>query len=389
MMWTTTGNLTNVAEQRASSTSAWRCCRRSKRRGSPTGGGNFYIFKNIDARSSATRRSSSSSGSPRRSARPSGGSTPATSPSGPAAWETPEMKKYVARVPAGRRRARPAAVRRWPELSTHDNQRVTKALNDGLQAALTGTKSAGQALKDAQREATPSCARYAEPDQRSHGPPHVRAARSSRQPARMRSTPGCCCCRRWCCSRSSRTIRRSRTLGTASTPPRAAAGRRTSSGSDNYRAADRRPGVLAGRWSTTCCTPLGTIPLLDRAGAGRWRSGSTSASPGRGFLRMAYFTPTVLPMIAAPTSGCSSTRRDTACSSRCTGLFGLPSHNWLGSPSTALAGVIVVSIWKEAGFFMIFYLAALQSIPPHLAEAAAIEGASRWHYLPPHHVLRC
>jgi sn-glycerol 3-phosphate transport system substrate-binding protein len=39
------------------------------------------------------------------------------------------------------------------ELSTHDNQRVTKALNDGLQAALTGTKPADQAMKDAQREA--------------------------------------------------------------------------------------------------------------------------------------------------------------------------------------------------------------------------------------------
>ena len=39
------------------------------------------------------------------------------------------------------------------ELSTHDNQRVTKALNDGLQAALTGTKTPEQALKDAQREA--------------------------------------------------------------------------------------------------------------------------------------------------------------------------------------------------------------------------------------------
>ena len=39
------------------------------------------------------------------------------------------------------------------ELSTHDNQRVTKALNDGLQAALTGTKTPEVAMKDAQREA--------------------------------------------------------------------------------------------------------------------------------------------------------------------------------------------------------------------------------------------
>ena len=53
----------------------------------------------------------------------------------------------------------PAAVARdqlpyaKAELSTHDNQRVTKALNDGLQAALTGSKPADQAMKDAQREA--------------------------------------------------------------------------------------------------------------------------------------------------------------------------------------------------------------------------------------------
>ena len=38
------------------------------------------------------------------------------------------------------------------ELSTHDNQRVTKALNDNLQAALSGTKTPEAALKDAQRE---------------------------------------------------------------------------------------------------------------------------------------------------------------------------------------------------------------------------------------------
>jgi len=53
----------------------------------------------------------------------------------------------------------PAAVARdqlkyaVAELSTHDNQRVTKALNDGLQAALTGAKSAEVAMQDAQAEA--------------------------------------------------------------------------------------------------------------------------------------------------------------------------------------------------------------------------------------------
>ena len=48
--------------------------------------------------------------------------------------------------------------------------------------------------------------------------------------------------------------------------------------------------------------------------------------------------------------------------------------------STALACVTVVAVWKEAGFFMIFYLAALQTLNPSLKEAAAIEGASRWYF---------
>jgi sn-glycerol 3-phosphate transport system permease protein len=61
------------------------------------------------------------------------------------------------------------------------------------------------------------------------------------------------------------------------------------------------------------------------------------------------------------------------------GLFGLSAHNWLGDSDTAL-WCVMVAIWKEAGFFMIFYLAALQQISPRLAEAAAVEGASRWYF---------
>jgi len=59
-------------------------------------------------------------------------------------------------------------------------------------------------------------------------------------------------------------------------------------------------------------------------------------------------------------------------------LFGGHATNWLGSQSTALGAIMVVTVWKEAGFFMIFYLAALQQIPPDLKEAADIEGASRF-----------
>jgi sn-glycerol 3-phosphate transport system permease protein len=101
---------------------------------------------------------------------------------------------------------------------------------------------------------------------------------------------------------------------------------------------------------------------------------------GRTFLRMAYFTPTVLPMIAVANIWLFFFTPQYGLLEQATSLVGLPPHNWLGDPSTALACITVVAVWKEAGFFMIFYLAALQTLNPSLREAAAIEGASRWYF---------
>jgi sn-glycerol 3-phosphate transport system permease protein len=99
---------------------------------------------------------------------------------------------------------------------------------------------------------------------------------------------------------------------------------------------------------------------------------------GRTLIRMAYFTPTILPMIAVANIWLFFYTPQYGLLEQISGAFGLASHNWLGSQDTALLAVTIVAIWKEAGFFMIFYLAALQSISPSLAEAAALEGASRW-----------
>ncbi|QGX99223.1 sugar ABC transporter permease [Roseovarius faecimaris] len=107
---------------------------------------------------------------------------------------------------------------------------------------------------------------------------------------------------------------------------------------------------------------------------------ANSKIPARGFVRTAYFTPTVLPMIAAANLWLFFYTPGLGVLDQFFGLFGLPSINWLGQPETALWAVIIVTIWKEAGFFMIFYLAALQTIPEDLKEAADIEGASRWTY---------
>jgi sn-glycerol 3-phosphate transport system permease protein len=101
---------------------------------------------------------------------------------------------------------------------------------------------------------------------------------------------------------------------------------------------------------------------------------------GRAFLRLAYFTPTVLPMIAVANIWLFFYTPTYGLLEQVGSAFGLPSRNWLGDPASALAAITVVAVWKEAGFFMIFYLAALQGINPSLREAAAIEGAGRWFF---------
>ncbi len=55
----------------------------------------------------------------------------------------------------------------------------------------------------------------------------------------------------------------------------------------------------------------------------------------------------------------------------------LPGLKWLRSPDTALISIIVMSVWKNMGLNMVIYLAGLQGIPPHLYEAAEIDGAGR------------
>ncbi|HZS81948.1 MAG TPA: ABC transporter substrate-binding protein [Stellaceae bacterium] len=150
MMWTTTGNLTNV-KAKAPFPFGVAQLPAHARPGSPTGGGNFYIFKKTtpEQRQAALKFVEFMT-SPERAAE--WGIKTGYVAVRPDAWETPAMKEYVASFPAAAV-ARDQLASAVAEFSTHENQRVTKALNDGLQAALTGTKTPAQAMKDAQREA--------------------------------------------------------------------------------------------------------------------------------------------------------------------------------------------------------------------------------------------
>jgi len=149
-------------------------------------------------------------------------------------------------------------------------------------------------------------------------------------------------------------------------------------GFGNYAALARDP-IFWKVLGNNLAFALGTIPTSIALAMlmAIWVNGKL---PARALVRMSYFTPTILPMIAVANLWLFFYTPQIGLLDKLTALFGAPSHNWLGDPHTVMTCLAVMTVWKEAGFFMIFYLAALQSLPPELEEAAKMEGSSRWYF---------
>jgi sn-glycerol 3-phosphate transport system permease protein len=149
-------------------------------------------------------------------------------------------------------------------------------------------------------------------------------------------------------------------------------------GLDNYSAMVQDP-IFWQALKNNAWFALGTIPA-SIALAVCMALLVNRALPGRALVRMSYFAPTILAMVAVANIWLFIFAPQIGLLNQALSALGGTPHNWLGQPDTVLASVTMVAVWKEAGFFMIFYLAALQNMPANLAEAAAIEGASRWYY---------
>ena len=151
MIWHTTGNLTNIRAN-AKFPFGVAMLPADVRRGSPTGGGTFYMFKNTSpAQRAAAKLFLKWVTSPERAA--AWGIATGYVATRPDAWETPAMKAYVADFPAAAV-ARDQLAFAVPEFSTHDNQRVTQAFDNETQAAMLGRKTVAAALDDAQTNAS-------------------------------------------------------------------------------------------------------------------------------------------------------------------------------------------------------------------------------------------
>jgi sn-glycerol 3-phosphate transport system permease protein len=114
---------------------------------------------------------------------------------------------------------------------------------------------------------------------------------------------------------------------------------------------------------------LGLALLLNRKIRGLW------------LWRFSIFYPALLPVIGAASIWAFLYSDTVGLINTVLRSLGMDGPNWIGDPNLVLWAVIIVNVWKQAGYYMIFYLAGLQNIPRDLYEAADLDGATSWQSL--------
>lgn len=100
-----------------------------------------------------------------------------------------------------------------------------------------------------------------------------------------------------------------------------------------------------------------------------------------GFWRFSLFYPSLLPIIGAASIWAFIFADQVGLAAALWSALGLEPVNWLGDPDLALWSVILVNIWSQTGYYMLFYLAGVQNIPRDIYEASELDGANGWQQL--------
>ncbi len=97
-----------------------------------------------------------------------------------------------------------------------------------------------------------------------------------------------------------------------------------------------------------------------------------------GFYRTVFFLPAVTSLVAIAMVWRWIYNTEFGVLNAFLSSLGINPVNWLGDPVLAMPAVILMSIWRSAGFNTVLFLAGLQGVPQEYYEAAQIDGASRW-----------
>ena len=98
-------------------------------------------------------------------------------------------------------------------------------------------------------------------------------------------------------------------------------------------------------------------------------------------LRTVFFFPSLVPLVAAASLFFFIFLPGVGLLDYYLARIGLHGPNWLGDSDVALWSIIGLTVWKNAGYYMLFYIAGLQNVPRDTIEAAMIDGANAWQRL--------
>jgi sn-glycerol 3-phosphate transport system permease protein len=125
---------------------------------------------------------------------------------------------------------------------------------------------------------------------------------------------------------------------------------------------------------------LGTVPLSMALALlfalALQRSGRVNA-----VMRALLLFPSMVPLVAAASLFFFIFLPGVGLFDHYLAKLGIRGANWLGDPDIALWSLVGITIWKNAGYYMLFYLAGLQTLPTEVLEAATIDGANGWQRL--------
>ncbi|MFD6028626.1 carbohydrate ABC transporter permease [Streptomyces griseoluteus] len=150
-------------------------------------------------------------------------------------------------------------------------------------------------------------------------------------------------------------------------------------GLDNFSEALGDAEMWRSLWHTVLFTLISTVPLVVVA-LGMALLVHTGL-PGQWVWRLAFFAPYLLPVGVVGLLWLWLYQPDLGVYNHLLGAVGLDRVAWLSDESVALWAIALTTLWWTVGFNFLLYLAALQSIPDHLYEAAAIDGAGAWRRL--------
>lgn len=99
------------------------------------------------------------------------------------------------------------------------------------------------------------------------------------------------------------------------------------------------------------------------------------ATPISAILRTLFIMPLLIPLVAAAALFGFVLLPGQGLLDFYLAKLGIGMTNWLGDPDLALGSVIAVTVWKNTGYYMLFFLTGLAAVPQDLVDAATIDGA--------------